>query len=248
MATEVNNVEGSAAARLLQKHAENPLHHVTVEDVPDEELKSPSAPDSAEKPSGNQTPSAKAAGKQPAKESGPLDTQSHEAFPELGVPKAAASKSNISPIWGGANGKTNGTSWSTNGTPRTSTPASGVSTPTGVPPPVSIPGRNVETFLLEARHVLPRTQLKRPLQDILKDINRKSRAQVSLAPAPSGYFKFEATGPQDKAQQALRDLVQQIGIKASSLQALLSRNFTNIFPVDIHCRPDSSVCKSTCDW
>ncbi|KAI0894562.1 putative RNA binding effector protein Scp160 [Annulohypoxylon nitens] len=215
MATEVNNVEGSAAARLLQKHAENPLHHVTVEDVPDEELKSPSAPDSAEKPSWNQTPSAKAAGKQPAKESGPLDTQSHEAFPELGVPKAAASKSNISPIWGGANGKTNGTSWSTNGTPRTSTPASGVSTPTGVPPPVSIPGRNVETFLLEARHVLPRTQLKRPLQDILKDINRKSRAQVSLAPAPSGYFKFEATGPQDKAQQALRDLVQQIGIKTS---------------------------------
>ncbi|KAI2468212.1 putative RNA binding effector protein Scp160 [Annulohypoxylon bovei var. microspora] len=215
MASEVNSVEGSAAARLLQKHAENPLHHVTVEDVPDEELKSPSASDSAEKPSWGQTPSAKAAGKQPAKGSGPLDTQSHEAFPELGVPKAAASKSNISPIWGGANGKTNGTSWSTNGTPRTSTPASGVSTPTGVPPPVSIPGRNVETFLLEARHVLPRTQLKRPLQDILKDINRKSRAQVSLAPAPSGYFKFEATGPQDKAQQALRDLVQQIGIKTS---------------------------------
>ncbi|KAI1134137.1 putative RNA binding effector protein Scp160 [Hypoxylon sp. FL0543] len=216
MASEINNAETSAAARLLQKHAENPLHHVTVEDAPDEELKSPSAADTAEKSSWAPSASTKAAGKQPAKDSGPLDTQSHEAFPELGAPKTTAtSKSNVSPIWGGANGKANGTSWSANGTPRTSTPASGVSTPTGVPPSMSIPGRNVETLLLEAQHVLPRTQLKRPLQDILKDINRKSRAVITLAPAPSGHFKFEATGPQDKAQQALRDLVQQIGTKTS---------------------------------
>ncbi|KAI1374506.1 putative RNA binding effector protein Scp160 [Hypoxylon crocopeplum] len=218
MASEVNNVEGSAAARLLQKHAENPLH-ATVEDVPDEDLKSPSAADTPEKPSWGQTMSAKTAGKQPTHESTSLDTQSHEAFPELGVPKpATASKSNISPIWGGAkgaNGKANGTSWSTNGTPRTSTPASGMSTPTGVPPPVSIPGRNVETVLLESRYIMPRTQLKRPIPDIVKDINRKSRAVISMVPAPSGHLKFEATGPQDKAQQALRDLVQQIGLKTS---------------------------------
>ncbi|KAI1649057.1 uncharacterized protein F4817DRAFT_52317 [Daldinia loculata] len=214
MASETSNIEGSAAARLLQQHAEN-SHHVTVEDVPDEELKSPSAADAPEKSSWGQTPSTKAAGKQPAQESGRLDTQSHEAFPELGVPKTAASKANISPIWGGANGKANGTSWSANGTPRTSTPASGVSTPTGVPPPVSIPGRNVETLLLESQYVMPRNQLKRPLQDIIKDINRKSRAVISSVPGPSGHLKFEATGPQDKAQQALRDLVQQIGIKTS---------------------------------
>lgn len=220
MASETNNVESSAAARLLQKHAENPLHHVTVEDVPDEELKSPSTADTSEKPSWGQTMSTKAAGKQPAQGSGSLDTQSHEAFPELGVPKTnAASKSNISPIWGGAkgaNGKANGTSWSANGTPRTSTPASGVSTPTGVPPPVSIPGRNVETLLLEAQHVMPRNQLKRPIPDIVKDINRKSRAVISSVSAPAGHLKFEATGPQDKAQQALRDLVQQIGLKVST--------------------------------
>ncbi|KAI0379031.1 hypothetical protein F5Y04DRAFT_272295 [Hypomontagnella monticulosa] len=219
MASEINNVESSAAARLLQKHAENPLHHVTVEDVPDEELKSPSAADTSEKSSWGQTMSTKAAGKQPVQGSSSLDTQSHEAFPELGVPKAnTASKSNISPIWGGAkgaNGKANGTSWSTNGTPRTSTPASGVSTPTGVPPPVSIPGRNVETLLLEAQHVMPRNQLKRPIPDIVKDINRKSRAVISSVSAPAGHLKFEATGPQDKAQQALRDLVQQIGLKTS---------------------------------
>lgn len=212
-------MEGSAAARLLQQHADNPLH-VTVEDVPDEDLKSPSAADDPEKSSSwGQTMSTKAAGKQPAQKSTRLDTQSHEAFPELGVPKpAAASKSNISPIWGGGakagtNGKANGTSWSANGTPRTSTPASGVSTPTGVPPSMSIPGRNVETVTLESQYIMPRTQLKRPIPDIVKDINRKSRAVISMVPAPSGHLKFEATGPQDKAQQALRDLVQQIGTK-----------------------------------
>ncbi|KAI1766953.1 hypothetical protein GGR53DRAFT_484179 [Hypoxylon sp. FL1150] len=218
MATETNNVEGSAAARLLQQHAENPLR-VTVEDVPDEDLKSPSAADAPEKSSWGQTVSTKAAGKQPARDSGSLDTQSHEAFPELGVPKAAASKSNISPIWGGAkggaNGKANGTSWSANGTPRTSTPASGVSTPTGVPPSMSIPGRNVEAVVLEQQYILPRNQLKRPIPDIVKDINRKSRAVISMVPGPNGHLKFEATGPQDKAQQALRDLVQQIGSKTT---------------------------------
>ncbi|KAI2617827.1 hypothetical protein GGR54DRAFT_607109 [Hypoxylon sp. NC1633] len=222
MATEINDAESSAAARLLQKHAENPLH-VTVEDVPDEDLKSTSVADVDEKSSTwGQTMSTRAAGKKPAQEPpASLDTQSHEAFPELGVPKnATASKSNISPIWGGvksgANGKVNGTSsWSGNGTPGTSTPASGVSTPTGVPPPVSIPGRNTQTLLLESQYIMPRAQLKRPIQDIVKDINRKSRAVISMVPAPSGHLKFEAAGPADKAQQALQELVQQIGIKTT---------------------------------
>ncbi|KAI1079981.1 hypothetical protein F5B20DRAFT_147309 [Whalleya microplaca] len=213
MASEVANPpEGSAAARLLQAHTENPLH-ATVEDAPDDDPAS-------ETSTWGQTMSTKAAGKQPAQGPGPLDTQSHEAFPELGVPKNTNGAKNVfPPIWGGAkggaNGKVNGTSWSTNGTPRTSTPASGISTPTGVPPPILIPGRNVETVVLESRFILPRNQLKRPIPDIVKDINRKSRAVITMVPAPSGHLKFEATGPQDKAQQALRDLVQQIGIKTS---------------------------------
>ncbi|CAJ2505389.1 Uu.00g127830.m01.CDS01 [Anthostomella pinea] len=219
--------EGSAAARLLEQHAQNPLQP-TVEEVPDEELKPAStAASTADAPADStwgQNMSAKAAGKQPAKPAASLDTQSHEAFPELGVPKTtAATKNHTAPIWGGAKGGANGnangpTSWSangTNGTPRAWTPASGVSTPSAIPPPMSIPGRNVETVLLESQYILPRNQLKRPIPDIVKDINRKSRAVISMVPAPNGHLKFEATGPQDKAQQALRDLVQQIGIKTS---------------------------------
>ncbi|KAI1490767.1 RNA binding effector protein Scp160 [Biscogniauxia mediterranea] len=220
MATE----EGSAAARLLQQHTQNSLH-ATVEDAPDDDVKAASAAaaaaaaPAADDSTWGQTMSTKAAGKQPAQASAPLDTQSHEAFPELGVPKTAAVKNNSAPIWAGAkaglNGNANGTSWSANGTPQTSTPPSGVSTPTGLPPSMSIPGRNVESILLESRYILPRTQLKRPIPDIVKDINRKSRAVITMVPAPSGHLKFEATGPQDKAQQALRDLVQQIGIKTT---------------------------------
>ncbi|KAI0912029.1 putative RNA binding effector protein Scp160 [Ustulina deusta] len=208
--------EVSAAARLLQKHAQHPLQ-ATVEDAPDDEAKPSTDAASATDSSWAPTMSAKAAGKQPGEASAGIDTQSHEAFPELGVPKTTAPKTNYPPIWagakGGANGNVNGTSWSANGTPRTMTPTSGAATPTGVPPPLAIPGRNVETIMLPSSSLLPRAQLKRPIPDIIKDINRKSRAVITMATGPGGQLKFEASGPQDRAQQALRDLVSQIGRK-----------------------------------
>ncbi|KAI2633455.1 putative RNA binding effector protein Scp160 [Xylaria nigripes] len=204
--------EVSAAARLLQKHSQHPLQP-TVEDAPDESSASPAAP--TDSTPAAPTSAAKGAGKQAAQASSSLDTGSHEAFPELGVPKTTGPRINYPPIWAGAkvgaNGNVNGTSWSANGTPATSTPNSGISTPTGVPPAVAIPGRNVETIVLPSSSLLPRTQLRRPIPDILKDINRKSRAVITMSNAPGGQLKFEASGPQDKAQQALRDLVSQIG-------------------------------------
>ncbi|KAK8037958.1 KH domain protein [Apiospora phragmitis] len=170
MATSDMNGEAStsAAERLLQQHADNPLHHVTVEDAPDEDL--PSVP---------------------SKTASSIDTQSIEAFPELGAPKGKAPV-NIAPIWSAKGGRSNG-STPANGTPRAPTPSSGVATPIGNVPNMSIPGRHVETVTIEPQFILPRNQLKRPIPDVVKDINRKSRA--------------------DKAQQAIRDLVQQIGTR-----------------------------------
>ncbi|RYO77268.1 hypothetical protein DL766_003307 [Monosporascus sp. MC13-8B] len=207
--------EGSLAQKLMQQHAQNPLH-ATVEEASDlEGTPLPSADDPASS-SWGPTVSAKAAGKQKAQEQAPIDTESQEAFPALGSgPKPTTGAKNVTPIWGGANGKSNGGSWSTNGTPRTSTPPSGVSTPTGTVPSMSLPGRNVESYILESSHIMPRNQLKRPIPDIVKDINRKSRAIINMVPGPNGSLKFNATGPQDKAQQALRDLIQQIGAKTS---------------------------------
>lgn len=209
--------EPSAASQLLQQHAAANSHHVMVEDVEDEDLKSPTTTEPAAK---TETGSAKAAGKQKAPASAPLDTQSHELFPELGGPKLKANAGTV-PIWSAkanANGKANGAS-PVNGTPRASAPASGVTTPTGPalhgPPSVSIPGRNVETLYLEPHHILPRNQLKRPLPDIIKDLNRRSRANINMSTLGNGKLKFEAAGPQDQALQALKDLVNQVGTKQS---------------------------------
>lgn len=206
-----DTAESSAAEQLLQQHL---AHKVTVEDAVDEDLGKPVASDDA---SGDSKPvSSKAAGKQPVT----LDTQSHDLFPELGGSKGKTT-AGVVPIWGAksnANGKANGAS-PVNGTPRASAPASGVTTPTGPglhgPPSVSIPGRNVETLYIEPHHLLARNQLKRPVPDILKDLNRKSRANVTMVPAGNGKLKFEATGPQEFALQALKDLMNQIGTKQS---------------------------------
>ncbi|ORY61353.1 RNA binding effector protein Scp160 [Pseudomassariella vexata] len=188
-----SEAESSAAERLLQKHTEN--HQPTVEDVPDEELK----------------PTAKAKG---------LNMESEEAFPGLGGSSSSSSKGkapvNNIPIWGAKlNGKSNGTT-PANGTPGTSTPVSHTSTPApgNAPTPnVFIPGRYVESIELDPNDIMPRAQLKRPIADIVKDLNRKSRAVLTISTKDRGKLKIEAQGPQDPAQQALRDLVAQIGAK-----------------------------------
>ncbi|KJZ70421.1 hypothetical protein HIM_10189 [Hirsutella minnesotensis 3608] len=206
-----SGVEESAAQKLLQKHAEAP-RHVTVEDALDEGAPAKSSNDASEHRA--QSMSANTAGKPPSKSS--LDTQSHELFPELGAPKGKTA--NVAPIWGAKSNTgapSNGTA--SNGISRSSTPASGgAATPSpAATPSMFIPGRNVESVTLEPQFILPRSQLRRPIPDIMKDINRKSRANLTMATASNGRLRFDATGPQDVAQQAIKDLVQQIGTKTS---------------------------------
>ncbi|ERT01936.1 KH domain containing protein [Sporothrix schenckii 1099-18] len=219
----------SAAQRLLQEHGS---HHVTIETVPDEEdlkhdavlrreaaeaASSGPAPADAPASSWAATPSAKAAGKQKAPEPTPaskLDTHSHELFPELGAPKKAAA--NVAPIW---NAKTGGAANGANGSSQplsnsSSAPAAATSRSTA-PPTVNIPGRNVSSVTLEDHQLLPRGSLKRPIPDVIKDINRKSRANITMLPPTGNRRQFNATGPPEVAQQALRDLVQQIGAKVT---------------------------------
>lgn len=191
-----NAAEESVAQRLQQ-------HHVTVEDVPDDELPAKSVDDAS---ASGPAPAIKA----PAKpKQTALDTQSHELFPELGTPKNKAPS--VAPIWG-AKSNANGGS---NGVSRSSTPASGTATPPAqaATPSMAIPGRRVETYVLLPQHIRPRSELRRPIPDIIKDINRKSRATITMSQSANGHLKFSATGPQDVAQQALKDLVAQIGTK-----------------------------------
>ena len=216
MADTTSN-ETSAASKLLQQHIA--AHPVTIEEVPDEEIGKPvtssaEASNTESKPTWAEPMSAKAAGKQKAQEAKGIDTSSHDLFPELGGPRSTSATGTV-PIWNAkssANGKADGAS-PTNGTPQASAPPSGVTTPTSRAPTVLIPGRNTETFYAEPHHLLPRTQLKRPVVDVLKDLNRKSRAKVTMSNAANGKLKFEATGPEGVAQQAIRELMNHIGSK-----------------------------------
>lgn len=223
MASATENM--SAAEKLQLEHAQAAEgHHVTVEEVPDEDLGShhPSAG-----PTDSSALSEKAAGKQrettaapsPAKAS-KLDIQSQELFPELGAPKAQATK-NV-PKWGAANilsTNGNGAAAAAATANGAATPSSGTATPnakstsSGVPL-VRLPGRYTEILNLEPQELKPREQLRRPLAQILQDINRTSRAQVKSVPAARGQ-RFEVVGPQEAAQQALKELVKQIGSTVS---------------------------------
>lgn len=204
--------EASAASKLLQQHTA--AHPVTIEEVPDEEIVKP-ASSTAEPSATESNPlSANAAGKQKARETKVIDTSSHDLFPELGGPKPASMAGAV-PIWS-AKSNANGVS-PANGTPQASAPTSGVTTPTSralhSAPVVSIPGRNTETLVIEQGHLMPRNQLKRPVADVLRDVNRKSRAQVTMSNTGGGRLKFEASGPQDAALQAIKDVMNQIGSK-----------------------------------
>lgn len=231
MASATENM--SAAEKLQLEHAQAAEgHHVTVEEVPDEDLKLHHA---SAGPTDSSTMSDKAAGKQreasaapsPAKAS-KLDIQSQELFPELGGPKSQATK-NV-PKWGAANVNilsdkttTNGNGPAATAANGAATPSSGTatpkkSTPSGVPL-VRLPGRYTETLNLEPQELKPREQLRRPLAQILQDINRTSRAQVKSVPAARGQ-RFEVVGPQESAQQALKELVKQIGSTVGHIRSL----------------------------
>ncbi|KAL2168702.1 hypothetical protein VTG60DRAFT_6928 [Thermothelomyces hinnuleus] len=127
-------------------------------------------------------------------------------FPELGGgPKPTA---NVAPVWlaraPGASAPASGR-------------ASGATTPVpeaSTVPSLSIPGQNKEYLLLHPDDILPREQLKRPLPDIVKDFNRKSRAQIKIVPHAENMLRIEATGPKsDSTTQALKDFVGLIGAK-----------------------------------
>jgi hypothetical protein len=238
-----SGAELSAAQKLMQKH--DAAHKPTIEEVVDEDdLKHGPTPvsssilestdESANAPGWVAPMSSKAAGKQkadgPGKENKPLlDTQSEELFPGLGgAPKPAQATSSV-PKWGAkkpatANGASNGIS--TNGT---SSPTSGLNTPTSASQPKpkgapqSLAGQNSgPLFVLQPQEVLSRSQLKRPIPDVLKDINKKTRANLSMTTGEGGVLKFSATGavPDSVKHQAFRDLGAQVCAKVRSLQSI----------------------------
>lgn len=161
-----------------------------------------------------------------------LNTHSEEAFPALGGgPKAAATAS--TPLaWGakkpssvhtGANGVNGHASLSSMTSSRASTPASGMGTPASANPSIApqqrglsmpymaMPNRHSERVQFAPSQLLPKSKMKKPLQEVLRGINKKSKAKVEMKPGPNGVIIFEGTGPVDAARQALKDLAKEVG-------------------------------------
>ncbi|RDW75229.1 hypothetical protein BP6252_06371 [Coleophoma cylindrospora] len=228
----------TAAQKLMQKHeAQKP----TIEEVPDEaDLKHPEPPhsssvleerteDDAAVPTWAAPMSSKAAGKQkeptPSAESKKpaLDTQSQDHFPGLG---GSNTKSSVAPpTWGAAkpataNGKVNGT----DGTNGTSTPISGTATPTlpgqVAPRTILLPGHTRESIKMKPDMLLPRNQLKKPITELLKDINKKSKANVTMSQGESGSLIFNSTGPADAARKAIQDVAASVGCKITQKDSI----------------------------
>ena len=187
-------------------------------------------------PAADPTMSAKAAGKQPVREqpqttapSKPaLDTQSEDAFPALGGPKTQPAAAAPTP-WsrkpaavgkaanGTLNGLTNGSTAPSNRSSRASTPMPGIVTPSstapsqrGPTPQMSLPGRYSEQIQLDQSMMTPRNQLKKPVSDVLRDINKRSKANIEMKAGPGGVVVFEGTGPVDAVRVALKEVAIQL--------------------------------------
>ncbi|RAH85912.1 RNA binding effector protein Scp160 [Aspergillus japonicus CBS 114.51] len=207
VAVDVNGGTKSRAAMLEEQHARDEAHKVTVEDVVDEEdLKHP-PPSSVVEASGDSNVSSQPATpsipKAAPKKAPAFDVQSEELFPALGSgpkPKAPAVSA-----WGARGPSAAAVA---NG-------ANGAQAASDVPRIMSLPGKHMEQLRLAPSQMLPRGQMKKPLRDILRDISRRSKANVDMRGGPGGSIIFEGKGSADAVRQALKEVAQQVGSKQS---------------------------------
>ncbi|KAL8736750.1 MAG: hypothetical protein Q9166_000116 [cf. Caloplaca sp. 2 TL-2023] len=167
-----------------------------------------------------------------------LDTESEDAFPALGGGPKSQAPAPVAMAWGArkppgvANAVPNGVNgqgpvFSTSSS-RASTPVSDKLTPASanasvasdrggpaIPQHIPIPGRHSERIQFAPSQLLPRDQLKKPLQDVLRNINKRSKATVEMKSGPGGTMIFEGIGPVDATRQALRDVAREVGSKQS---------------------------------
>ncbi|PPJ53713.1 hypothetical protein CBER1_00822 [Cercospora berteroae] len=226
----------SAAERLM--HA----HKVTIEDAADEDLPSTASTAAATPATGASSAShdgtvssgngGKSAGKQPVREAPAantsraptLDTQSEELFPSLGAPKGPSAGTSMWSNKPAAVGKANGTSNGTGYGRAANVPVRTMNATPGIvnagagrgPAQVNLPGRNSEQVLIPTHLMTPRAQLKKPVADILRDINKRSKATVEMKSGPGGNYIIEGTGPTDAVRLALKEVASQLCSKQTA--------------------------------
>lgn len=170
-----------------------------------------------------------------------LDTKSEELFPALGGGIKSPASGSIATAWGTkkpasvANGTSNGLNGygpaSSVASSRASTPASNGKMPasanalasgnaaarTNASQHMIIPGKHVENVQFAPSQLLQRKDLKKPILEVLRDINKRSKATVEMKTGPGGVTNFIGTGPVDAVRQALKDVASQVGSKVCVL-------------------------------
>jgi len=81
---------------------------------------------------------------------------------------------------------------------------------------MNLPGQHRERVQFAPSQLTPRTQLKKPVLDVLRDINKRSKARVEMSTGPGGMIVFEGTGPVEAVRNALKEVATQLGSKVSS--------------------------------
>lgn len=90
---------------------------------------------------------------------------------------------------------------------------------------MTLPGKHMEQLRLAPSQMLQRGQLKKPLRDILRDISKRSKANVDMRGGPGGSIVFEGRGSVDAVRQALKQVAQQVGSKVRLLLGQMPRSF-----------------------
>ena len=117
-----------------------------------------------------------------------------------------------------ANGLKNG-QVANNAPSRSSTPASGLATPASSAAGfrgVSLPGRHTEAISFAPSQLAQSKDLKKPVSEILRDINKRSKAKVEMSQGAGGSYAFRATGstPND-VRETLKEVARQLGSRVS---------------------------------
>ena len=232
MSAESNGAGGSTsfAERLREKHGHN--HSASVEEVLDEEDIQHPPPSMAEAPGplieeNGEGLSEKALGKKKAQDTpspapGGIDTKSEAAFPSLGGGPKPRAAGPVASAWGSKKpaSAVNGASGNVSA-PKPSGPSPSPVTPGNSnsrmqsQSAVNLPGRQVERVHFSPEQLLGRNEMKKPVQEVLRDINKRSKAKVELKHGAAGGMTFEGTGPIDAVRQALKDVAREVGSKQS---------------------------------
>ena len=223
---------GTAAQRTQEKHAS---HHVTRSDASGEALARAFPSDqqitpgvAGENPEETGSPKAKDL---KIKQNTILDTNSKEAFPALGAGPKPQVLNHVATAWDSKNGASvsNGPMNGVNGVgPMSNASSSRASSPAVSTTPVSTNGPGTSQvfgspvtrltipgqYTHKIQFTIAQLHIKKSFQEIVRDINNKSRAVVRFW-VNTGVVSFEATGPGDSPQQALRDVANQVGVAVS---------------------------------